>query len=98
MNEPQIIIYKGKTYWGYKKCPTWLKNKFKQVVDYTCEDCGVKETVDNILEIHRPKRGAEGGLYMVVPKNHPLSNSKVVCNKCHKKYNYSRKLNYSTKV
>lgn len=86
------IIYKGKIFYGYKKCPLWLKRKYKESVNYICEDCGKKETAKMILEIHRPTRGVEGGLYTVVPKNHPLCNWKVLCKKCHNLYNYSKKL------
>lgn len=89
MPEAIKVMFQGKAYYGFKKCPTWLKKKFKDAVGYKCEDCGLKEDDENTLEIHRPKRECDGGLYMCVPKNHPLNNSKVLCNKDHKKYNYS---------
>jgi len=84
------IKYNGKTYWGFKKCPLWLKKKLIESRNGKCEDCGSKEN----LEIHRIKRGVEKGLYVVVPRGHPLHNTKVLCHKCHERYNYSRKLNY----
>ena len=88
-NKPIIIKYNGKSYWGFKSpVPRWLKLRFIDAVDGKCEDCGATKR----LEIHRPKRQIENGLYMVVPKNHYLSNCKVLCSECHKKYNYSRKL------
>lgn len=90
--EAEKVIYRGKYYWGYKVCPEWLKQAFKKAVGFKCEDCGLREDEDNTLEIHRPKRKADGGLYMCVPKNHPLSNAKVLCEKDHKKYNYSPKV------
>jgi hypothetical protein len=91
MNEPQLIFYKGKNYWGYKKCPAWLKAQLIKSRDCKCEECGT----DKNLEIHRIKRGVEGGLYVVCERNHPLHNTKVLCHTCHEKYNYSRRLNYS---
>lgn len=84
------INYQDKTYWGYKKCPAWLRKKLIESRNNKCEECSSTEN----LEIHRAKRGAENGLYLVVPKNHPLSNCRVLCKKCHQKYNYSRRLVY----
>lgn len=99
MNEPEIITYKGKIYWGYKSpCPTWLKNKYREAVNHICQDCKQHETNVGKLEPHRIKRGCESGLYVVVPLNHPLSNVKMVCKGCHKKYNYSRKIDYSMEI
>jgi hypothetical protein len=91
MNEPQIIIYKGKVYWGFKKCPAWLKSRYIAAVEGKCQDCKQEKP----LEPHRIKRGCENGLYTAVPLNHPISNVKMLCHKCHEKYNYSRKVNYS---
>ena len=92
MNNPIKVIYNGKAYYGFKVCPLWLKKKFKEAFNYTCKDCGLKEDDKNILEIHRNKRGIDGGLYMCVNINHPLNNIKVLCSKCHETYNYSSKL------
>lgn len=94
MNNPIEIEYKGKTYWGYKKCPKWLKDKYRKSVNYTCQDCKKNESEVGKLEPHRIKRGIDGGLYMVVPLNHKLNNVKIICHNCHEQYNYSRKLNY----
>jgi len=88
MQEPKEIIFNGERYWGFKSpCPRWLREKYLQAANYTCDECPSKEK----LEVHRIKRGCEGGLYVVVPKNHILNNIKVLCEKCHEKYNYSRK-------
>lgn len=91
INNPIKIIFMDKVYWGFNKCPDWLKKKYKEAVNYTCEDCKLKESMENILEIHRPKRGIDGGLYTVVPKGHPLCNWKVLCKKCHDIYDYGKK-------
>lgn len=90
-NDPIPVYYNGNKFYGFKKCPLWLKRKLKETSSYTCEDCGVKESRGNILEIHRPKRGCDGGLYVCVPRNHPLSNCRILCKKCHKNYDYSPK-------
>lgn len=95
MNNPIKIDFNGKTFWGFKSpCPEWLKNKFREAVDFICQDCKKPEEEVGILEPHRIKRGCEGGLYVVVQFGHPLCNQKMCCNKCHKRYNYSRKINY----
>lgn len=91
MNEPIPIQLNNKTFFGYEKCPKWLKDKFRKAVNYTCQDCKKHEDEVGILEIHRIKRGVEGGLYVVVALNHPLNNIRCLCSNCHKKYNYSRK-------
>ena len=88
MQTPIEIKYNGETYWGFKSpCPSWLKKLYLKAVENKCEECPNTEN----LEIHRPKRQTENGLYTVVPKGHPLCNWKVLCSKCHEKYNYSRK-------
>jgi hypothetical protein len=80
----KLVKFQGKNYYGFKSpIPKWLKKKLIESVGF-CEDCQSKEN----LEIHRPIRQADGGLYMCVTRDHPLSNCKVVCNDCHKKYNY----------
>lgn len=85
-------MHNGKAFFGFKKCPEWLKQKFKEAVNFKCQNCGIKESKNNILEIHRPKREVDGGLYMCVYLNHPLSNVKVLCKKCHKIFNYSPRI------
>jgi len=88
---PEKIIFNGKNYYGYKSpCPKWLKQKYNKAVKGICQDCKKKRK----LEPHRIIRGVENGLYLVLPLNHPLSNVKMLCNSCHKKYNYSRRLKY----
>ena len=82
-------------FYGYESpCPDWLKNKYREAVNFICQDCKKPESEVGILEPHRIKRGCEGGLYTVLPLNHRHSNVKMCCKKCHNKYDYSRKLNY----
>src|SRR5690606_18174373 len=85
---PIQIKYQDKTYYGYKTCPSWLKQIYESWAKGRCKDC--KE--EKKLEPHRIQRGVEGGLYTFVPFNHPISNVKMICHFCHEKYNYSRKL------
>lgn len=92
MKENNPII--KESVWGYEKCPIWLHNKYREAVNFTCQDCKEHEEKVGKLQPHRPKRFCEGGLYTVLPLNHPKSNIKVLCDKCHKKYNYSRKVKY----
>ena len=88
MQTPIEIKYNEETYWGFKSpCPKWLKEALIKSRDGKCQECGSTEN----LEIHRIKRGAEGGLYVVCPRNLPIHNTKVLCSACHEKYNYSRK-------
>jgi len=91
MNEPRPIKFNGKTYFGFKKIPKWLKDRWRKEVNYTCMDCKKHEDEVGTLETHRIIRGCDGGLYVMVGFNHPLCNQKMCCSKCHKKYNYSKK-------
>ncbi len=92
MEEPIYISYNGVEYGAFKKCPKWLKDAFRRAVKYRCQDCSKHEEEVGTLEIHRPRRGVDGGLYVCVPLNHPISNAKVLCNSCHSRYNYSPKV------
>ncbi|MCK9370162.1 hypothetical protein M0R04_09680 [Candidatus Dojkabacteria bacterium] len=65
---------------GFTDCPKWLKKKYYEAVNYTCQLCNKKKS----LEPHRIKRGNTGGLYTVYPLNHQLNNVKIVCKECHK--------------
>lgn len=91
MNKPIKINIKGKEYTGFKKCPSWLREAYLRAVKYKCEYCQSKEN----LEIHRPKRGVEEGLYLVVKKGDPACNWQVLCHRCHEIRNYSRKNDYT---
>jgi len=91
MNKAIPVKHNGIIFYGFKKCPTWLKERYTLVARGICEDCHKKKP----LEPHRIKRGCDGGLYMYVPKTHVLNNVKMLCHTCHEKYNYSRRLNYS---
>ena len=73
--------------WGYESpCPQWLRLKYRQRCCFVCEQCKRHEKEVGKLEIHRLKRGCDGGLYSVCQINHPENNVKIVCNKCHKMY------------
>jgi 5-methylcytosine-specific restriction endonuclease McrA len=72
-------------FFGYEDCPQWLKKKYREAVNFTCQNCRKKESEVGKLQPHRLKRGYTGGLYTVLNINHIFSNIKVVCNKCHKK-------------
>ena len=71
---------------GYKKCPKWLKDKYRKAVNYICQECNKSESEVGNLIPHRKVRGNKGGLYTLVPLNHPDNNVKVVCKNCHKLY------------
>jgi len=79
---------------GYKKCPSWLHEKYRKAANYICMDCKKNEKEVGILQPHRIIRGVEKGLYTVLPLDHQRGNVKMVCEKCHKMYNYSRRINY----
>lgn len=70
---------------GFKRCPAWLKQKYRETVRFSCMQCQQHEDVCGLLTPHRITRGYEGGLYTVLRLNHPMSNVKIVCKNCHKK-------------
>lgn len=79
-------------FYGYESpCPNWLHDRYREAVNFICQDCKKHENEVGKLEPHRIKRGCECGLYTVLPLRHIHSNIKPCCNKCHQKYNYSRK-------
>lgn len=55
------------------------KQLLKEFCNFFCEECGKSEKQDDQLEIHRIRRGNNGGEYN-------LRNIKVVHKSCHKKY------------
>ncbi len=71
---------------GLKTCPNWLKKKYREAVNFTCQGCKKHEKIVGKLEPHRIRRGNIGGLYTLVPLNHKGNNIKVLCNDCHKKH------------
>lgn len=76
-------------FYGYESpCPNWLKKKYREAVNFTCQDCKKHESEVGTLEIHRIIRGCEDGLYTVLPLNHMHSNVKVLCSVCHKRIHY----------
>lgn len=91
MNDYEIIKFENKTFYGYKKCPRWLKELYRKWAKYICQDCKKSESEVGTLEPHRIIRGVEGGLYTFVPFDYPISNVKMLCHTCHERYNYSRK-------
>ena len=76
---------------GFKDCPSWLRLKYRQAVDFRCQGCNKLEKDCGILSPHRIKRGNIGGLYTVYPLNHKLNNIKVVCYDCHRKLHFKEK-------
>lgn len=59
-----------------RRCPKFLKDKYREWVKYICESCNKEENEVGKLQIHRIKRGMD-----YYPEN-----VKVVCRSCHKKY------------
>jgi len=55
------------------------KKVLRELVNFTCEECGNHEDEVGPLQPHRMKRGNAGGKY--IPRN-----IKMVCSKCHKEY------------
>jgi hypothetical protein len=81
MENKAILIEPG--VYGYRICPQWLKNNFRLAVKYTCPRCHKQESECGTLQIHRKNRGCNGGLYTVLPLNHPKSNCDIDCRNCH---------------
>lgn len=82
--------------YGYRTCPNWLKVKYQQAVNYTCQLCHkkfkrpfYKSVAINGLQAHRIKRGHKGGLYTVCALDHKENNIKIVCRLCHKRIHES---------
>ncbi|HEY0090087.1 MAG TPA: hypothetical protein VGB37_14670 [Candidatus Lokiarchaeia archaeon] len=83
MDEPIKIEIDGFVFYSLKRCDKWLKYKFRKSVEFTCQNCKKHESEVGTLEIHRIKRGCEGGLYTILPLNNIHSNVKIYCKKCH---------------
>ena len=58
-----------------------FKNMCREMVGFTCEACNRHEDEVGKLEVHRIKRGVDGGKY--VPHN-----IQMLCSVCHKMRNY----------
>ena len=69
---------------GFKVCPAWLKEKYKDAVKHCCQRCHKHEKDVGTLQIHRLKRGNKLGIYTIVPLNHKENNILVCCSACHK--------------
>lgn len=82
-DECKLKNKKNKEVKGFKKLPKWLKIKYCEAVNYKCQMCNTCFEFKE-LQIHRIKRGKEGGLYTVAPLHSPKNNVKVVCKSCHK--------------
>lgn len=80
LNEP-ILSKDG--FWSYKKAPKWVKDRFRKAVDYKCQICKKDEKEVGKLVLHRKQRSVKGGLYTVLPLNHPKCNVMVLCKNCH---------------
>ena len=59
--------------------PENKKELLRKFVNYICQRCHKHENEVGKLEIHRIRRGCEGGLYT-------LNNICVCCKECHKLY------------
>lgn len=71
--------------WNFKTCPSWLKTKYRQAVQFNCQACKKHEDKVGTLQPHRLKRGNKGGLYTVCKLNDKRNNIKVICKECHLK-------------
>ena len=69
---------------GLKTCPKWLHTKYRESVNFTCQNCHKHENEVGKLIPHRLKRKIHGGLYTVAKLNSKENNIKIVCQKCHK--------------
>lgn len=79
--------------YGFKKCPQWLKKRYCAATNSCCQLCQKKYSNSKFnnfsgLEIHRIKRGNQGGLYTVVPLDHRKNNVMVLCKSCHQTIHY----------
>lgn len=61
---------------GLKKLTKKQIEVLREMVDFTCQGCGLPEEAVGTLQPHRIRPGCEGGLY--VPNN-----IKMVCSDCH---------------
>ena len=78
---------------GYEKAPKWLKIKYFEAVDYTCQGCNKHISEVGKLVPHRLIRGNQGGLYTLFPLNHPNNNVKILCRRCHFLYHQKEFVN-----
>jgi hypothetical protein len=68
---------------GPEKLPHWLRKAYLRAINWTCEDCGIKEGEKYKdgetarIEIHRIIEGHKGGTYV-------MHNVKGLCDRCHK--------------
>jgi 5-methylcytosine-specific restriction endonuclease McrA len=86
LNQGKLIGEGKKMEIGFTKCPAWLRRKYREAVNFTCQECHRNEEIVGMLVPHRLKRGNEGGLYTLFPLNHPNNNLKIVCSECHRKF------------
>ena len=63
---------------GMDKLTERQKQVLKELVEFTCQECGIKT---DKLEAHRIKRANKGGKYTP-------NNIKMVCEDCHLKYHW----------
>jgi hypothetical protein len=66
---------------GLTKLSEEQKLVLRRMVCFKCQDCHKHEDEVGKLEVHRIKRGADGGLY--IPQN-----IKMLCKSCHDIYDY----------
>lgn len=66
----------------FDKLPQWVKRKYSEYVK-NCQLCKKPITCSE-MEIHRIRRGFEGGKYTLCKINHPKQNCMFLCSDCHK--------------
>jgi 5-methylcytosine-specific restriction endonuclease McrA len=81
VNETPVGYGDGVVY--YLKFPNWVREKYYNTIQGKCQLCE-KNILLSEMEIHRVKRGFEGGLYTLCKLNHKEQNCKFLCNSCHK--------------
>ena len=57
------------------------KDLLREFVNHRCQNCKKHEIEVGKLQIHRIKRGINGGLY-------DLNNMKAICKNCHNAFHY----------
>ena len=67
----------------YDKLEPWIKDNYYRASNGKCTVCN-KEITIHQMEIHRVKRGNQGGYYTLCHLKNPKQNCKPVCKDCHK--------------
>jgi len=67
----------------YDKLPEWVRKKYYDTIKGECSLCK-KHMLYNDMEVHRIKRGSNGGKYTLCKITHPEQNCVFVHSECHK--------------